>query len=55
MFNFVLQFFKVVFNDSRPADLHSQTQQQWKYSKLSFHNMIFPKIQLLSKSKNLAT
>jgi hypothetical protein len=46
-FTFVPQFFMVVSNKTRGLLVSSSTlkpQQHWKYLKISFHNMIFPKI-----------
>jgi hypothetical protein len=55
MFNFVLQFFKVVFNKARSLLIFFilKPQQQQKYSKISHHNMTVPKTQFPFISKKL--
>jgi hypothetical protein len=56
MFNFVPQFFKVVFNTTRNLLISFftlQLQQQWRNFRISIQIMIFPKIQFPFKLKNL--
>jgi hypothetical protein len=56
MFNFVPQFFQVVFKKTRDLTISVYTlkpQWQWKRFNISFHNMIFPKIQFPFKFKIL--
>jgi hypothetical protein len=58
MFNFLPQFFKVVFNKTQGFLLSFfilKPQQQWKHCKILFLNMIFPMIEFTLKFKDLVT